>query len=161
MSTEQVTFTSEFYERARTIWKGHSRKRRRIAPVDESASRPYGVGRDPRSIDAVLSNLSQEFGWSMEIDRARIIADWPEFVGPATAAHTQVLGISKNVLEVQCDSTAWATELRRLRGELLNRLIAEYPDAELQDFKVLAPGAPSWRHGPRVVRGRGPRDTYG
>ena len=27
--------------------------------------------------------------------------------------------------------------------------------------KVVGPSGPSWRHGPRHVRGRGPRDTYG
>ncbi|WP_302968247.1 hypothetical protein [uncultured Varibaculum sp.] len=26
---------------------------------------------------------------------------------------------------------------------------------------ILGPKAPSWKHGPRSVKGRGPRDTYG
>nr|WP_246454317.1 DciA family protein [Leucobacter denitrificans] len=100
-------------------------------------------------------------GWSVELDQARIIDEWGAFVGPPTSDHTRVLGIARGVLEVQCDSTTWATELRRLRGEMLTRLLSEYPDAEIRDMRFLAPGAPSWRHGPRVVPGRGPRDTYG
>jgi predicted nucleic acid-binding Zn ribbon protein len=28
-------------------------------------------------------------------------------------------------------------------------------------LRVQGPAAPSWVHGPRHVRGRGPRDTYG
>nr|WP_244301315.1 DUF721 domain-containing protein [Leucobacter insecticola] len=95
-------------------------------------------------------------GWSVELDQARIIEEWPEFAGAATAEHTTVAGISHGVLQIQCDSTTWATELRRLRAEMLTRLLREYPDAEIRDLRFIAPGAPSWRHGPRTVRGEDP-----
>ncbi|KAM9862080.1 hypothetical protein ACI1US_02008 [Leucobacter sp. BZR 635] len=109
----------------------------------------------------MLDSIVADMGWSSELEQAKIIEDWPVFVGEATAEHTTVIGIRDGVLEIQCDSTTWATELRRLRAEMLTRLLTEYPDAEIRDLRFRAPGAPSWRHGPRVVRGRGPRDTYG
>ncbi len=105
--------------------------------------------------------MSVEMGWNVELEQARVIGEWSDFVGEATAEHTEVIGISHGVLQIQCNSTTWATELRRLRAEMLTRLLLEYPDSEISDLRFLAPGAPSWRHGPRTVPGRGPRDTYG
>ena len=77
------------------------------------------------------------------------------------AKHTEVIELRDGILTVQCNSTTWATELRRLRVEILSRILDEYPDVGLRDLRFLAPGAPSWRHGSRTVPGRGPRDTYG
>jgi predicted nucleic acid-binding Zn ribbon protein len=64
-------------------------------------------------------------------------------------------------LTVRTDSTAWATEVRLLASQVLVRLNAELGDGTVTRIHVLGPQAPSWRHGPRTVRGRGPRDTYG
>jgi predicted nucleic acid-binding Zn ribbon protein len=44
---------------------------------------------------------------------------------------------------------------------LLNSVVERFPGAGIVDITVKAPGAPSWKHGPRSVPGRGPRDTYG
>lgn len=155
-------FASEAYLRAKSVWRGKIHRRKsRPESSGGGASAAFGSGRDPRGLSSILETVVQDMGWSEELDQARIIEDWPVFVGEATAEHTTVIGISNGVLEVQCDSTTWATELRRLRAEMLTRLLREYPDAEITDMRFLAPGAPSWRHGPRVVPGRGPRDTYG
>ena len=155
-------FASSAYLRAKSVWKGVPLRRRRRAVEDDSpGGRPFGSGRDPRALGDVLTTMATDMGWSAELDQARIIEEWSQFAGEATAEHTRVVGISHGVLQVQCDSTTWATELRRLRAEMLTRLLREYPDAEVRDLRFLAPGAPSWRHGPRSVPGRGPRDTYG
>lgn len=160
MSNADSGFASAAYLRAKSVWRGAPIKRRRRAET-AGGTRPFGQGRDPRPLGAVLDAISSDFGWSGELDQARLIVEWAEFAGEATAEHTEVLGVSHGVLQVQCDSTTWATELRRLRAEMLTRILADYPSAEIRDIKFLAPGAPSWRHGPRTVRGRGPRDTYG
>lgn len=160
--TANSSFASEVYLRAKSVWRGTPvRRRRSRGGGDEPSGSPFGAGRDPRALGTVLSRMASEMGWSAELDQARFIEEWPEFVGESTAEHTVVVGISHGVVQVQCDSTTWATELRRLRAEMLTRLLREYPDAEVRDLRFLAPGAPSWRHGPRTVRGRGPRDTYG
>lgn len=162
MSESRESFVASAYLRAKSVWRGKIQRRsKRLAAGEDGTSRPFARGRDPKPLGSVLDSIVQDMGWSGEIDQARILEEWPVFVGSATAAHTQVLGISNGVLQVQCDSTTWATELRRLRAEMLTRLLVEFPDAEIRDLRFLAPGAPSWRHGPRVVQGRGPRDTYG
>jgi len=109
----------------------------------------------------LLNIASRDMGWTAELDQARLVAEWHRFVGEATAKHTEVVELRDETLVVQCDSTTWATELRRLRGEILTRILEEYPEVGLRELKFLAPGAPSWRHGARTVPGRGPRDTYG
>lgn len=153
-------FASESYLRAKSVWKGIPARRRK-RKADAPGGKPFSNGRDPRALGDVLAVMANDMGWSLELEQARIIAEWPEFAGASTAEHTTVIGISNGVLQVQCDSTTWATELRRLRGEMLTRLLRDYPDAEIRDLRFLAPGAPSWRHGYRTVQGRGPRDTYG
>ncbi|MFC7766600.1 DUF721 domain-containing protein [Leucobacter soli] len=122
---------------------------------------PFGKGREPRALGELLDIAAADMGWTAELDQARLISEWHRFVGEAMAAHTQVVEIRNGVLMVQCDSTTWATELRRLRGEILTRILDEYPEVGVNELKFRAPGAPSWRHGPRRVQGRGPRDTYG
>ncbi|MBL3699470.1 DUF721 domain-containing protein [Leucobacter luti] len=157
----ELGFASESYLRAKSVWRGRPVRRRRRVGDDGPGGQAFGSGRDPRALADVIATMAGEMGWSLELEQARIIEEWPEFAGEATADHTTVIGISHGVLQVQCDSTTWATELRRLRAEMLTRLLREYPDSEIRDVRFLAPGAPSWRHGPRTVPGRGPRDTYG
>lgn len=156
------SFASAAYLRAKSVWRGKIQRRKKQQGSDgETSSRPFSSGRDPRALGSVLDTIVRDMGWSEDLEQARIIEEWPEFVGSGTAEHTKVMGIRDGVLEIQCDSTTWATELRRLRSEMLTRLLEEYPDADIKDMRFRAPGAPSWRHGPRVVQGRGPRDTYG
>ncbi|WP_125100128.1 DUF721 domain-containing protein [Leucobacter chromiireducens] len=157
----ELGFASEAYLRAKSVWRGRPVRRRQRTTDAGPGGEAFGFGRDPRALGDVLAKMAGEMGWSVELEQARLIGEWPEFAGAATAEHTTVLGLSHGVLQVQCDSTTWATELRRLRAEMLTRLLREYPDAEIRDIRFLAPGAPSWRHGPRTVPGRGPRDTYG
>lgn len=154
-------FASDAYLHAKAVWKGIRTKRRRRRGTDDELGSPFGKGRDPRMLGDVLLVTTSDMGWSADLDQARLFAEWAEFVGSSTAEHTEVLGLHRGILQVQCDSTAWATELRRMRAEILTRILREYPDAGISDLRFLAPGAPSWRHGPRTVRGRGPRDTYG
>lgn len=162
MSRASENFASDMYLHAKAVWKGvRPRRRKRRGTDDGGITAPFGGGRDPRPLSDVLSVTASDMGWSAELDQARLITEWPDVVGASTAEHTEVLGLHRGILQVQCDSTAWATELRRMRAEILTRILAEYPDAGIADVRFLAPGAPSWRHGPRTVRGRGPRDTYG
>lgn len=161
MNRPVESFTAASYLRAKGVWKGRIARRIRRTNDEAGSSKPFHSARDPKALSSVLDAIVQDMGWGQELEQARIIEEWPRFVGEATAEHTRVLGIRSGVLEVQCDSTTWATELRRLRAEMMTRLLAEYPESQIRDMRFLAPGAPSWRHGPRVVRGRGPRDTYG
>jgi len=155
-------FAADQYLRLKAIWKGVvPRRRNRATATEAAASTPFGKGRDPHTLGELLNVAARDMGWTAELDQARLFSEWHRFVGDNLAAHTQVVELRDGVLLVQCDSTSWATELRRLRGEILNRILDEYPSVGLHELRFLAPGAPSWRHGSRSVPGRGPRDTYG
>lgn len=161
MNVQASSFPREEYRRIRALWRGQPydrRKRGRTASSTESL--PFERGRDPRSLGNVLEGITRDFGWAGALSQVSLIEDWPTLVGESVAAHTEVIGVRGEVLVIQCDSTAWTTELRRLRADIVTKILSHYPDAGISDIKLLAPGAPSWRHGSLHVSGRGPRDTY-
>lgn len=135
------------------------RRRRRAA--DAATSEPYGLGRDPRGLGDVLDTVAAARGWDSPIARAELLASWSSIVGPDTAAHTEPVSIEDGVLSVRCDSTAWAQQLRLMQTTVLESISGMFPAAGVERAQFLAPNAPSWKHGPKAVPGRGPRDTYG
>ena len=135
--------------------------RKRAKNKKEGKSVPFGVGRDPRGIEDVLDSLTSRLGWNSSLARADLLASWPELAGVETAEHSTPVGIEDGVLTVHCDSTAWATQLRLMRGQITTQIAQRFPDAGIESVRFDGPNAPSWKRGPRSVQGRGPRDTYG
>jgi predicted nucleic acid-binding Zn ribbon protein len=135
--------------------------RKRAKKSKEGASVPYGVGRDPRGIDDILDGLTTRLGWNSSLAKAELLASWGEIAGVETAEHSEPIGIEDGVLIVRCDSTAWATQLRLMRGTITTNIAQRFPDADIESVKFDGPNAPSWKRGTRSIPGRGPRDTYG
>lgn len=117
--------------------------------------------RDPQPFSRVVSRVSMDRGWSPRLTDATVLGRWPQLVGPDVADHCEPLSLRDGELTLQAESTAWATQLRTLQRQLLTRLAAAVGPNVVRRIRVVAPSGPSWRHGPRHVRGRGPRDTYG
>jgi predicted nucleic acid-binding Zn ribbon protein len=134
-------------------------RRRAVRTPGDSA--PFGSGRDPSGLGEVLEGMTRTLGWTSPLARGELLTSWPELVGADVAAHCEPAGIDDGVLTVQCDSTAWATQLRIMRAEIVTTILQRYPDAQVSSIRFIGPGAPSWKRGPRSVPGRGPRDTYG
>jgi predicted nucleic acid-binding Zn ribbon protein len=140
-------------------WRSR-RARIRSADADGDAQ-PYGRGRDPHGLGDVMSNLSSELGWTSSLAKSDLLLAWAEIAGPDTAQHSTPLGITDAVLTVQCDSTAWATQLRHMRVLIMTTIAQRFPEAGIESIRFEAPHAPSWKRGSRSIPGRGPRDTYG
>jgi predicted nucleic acid-binding Zn ribbon protein len=103
-----------------------------------------------------------ETGWELAVATGSVFGRWAQIVGPDLAAHTAPDGLAGGELTVIADSTAWATQLRLLAGELVRKLNAELGDGSVRRVNVRGPGAEPRRPGEWRVRGsRGPRDTYG
>ena len=134
---------------------------RKRAHREPGSSIPFGSGRDPENLGSVVDALTGRLGWNSPLAQSELILSWASLVGEETAAHSTPVGIEDGVLSVQCDSTAWATQLRLMRVQLMTGITAQYPDAAIQSVRFDGPGAPSWKRGPRSIPGRGPRDTYG
>jgi len=134
---------------------------RKRAKKEPGSTIPFGSGRDPEGLGAVMDAVTSKLGWSSPLARSELLASWLEIAGVDTAEHSTPVGIEEGVLTVKCDSTAWATQLRLMRVQIMNRIISRYPDAGIESIRFEGPGAPSWKRGPRSIPGRGPRDTYG
>ena len=79
---------------------------------------------DPRplssSLDAILASLRAP-------DRrqvAGLFGGWDEVVGEQVAAHVQPVRLDEGVLVVEVDDPAWATQMRLLAPQVIERLEA-------------------------------------
>ncbi|WP_251857050.1 DUF721 domain-containing protein [Herbiconiux sp. L3-i23] len=152
------------YLRLREAFGGAPRtsaRRTKSRRAKEGETVPFGPGRDPGTMGDVLDSLTKTMGWTTPLAQTDLVAAWRDIAGPETAEHSSPTGIDDGVLQVKCDSTAWATQLRLMRTELITRIMREYPDAGVENISFSGPGAPTWKRGPRSIPGRGPRDTYG
>ncbi len=131
-----------------------NRRRRRWSAADADE-------RDPQPLGRLVGRIAMERGWSGRLTTGRLFDRWHLIVGEDVAEHARPVELKDAELTVQADSTAWATQLRLLQRQLLVKIAAGVGNDVVKRLKVLGPTAPSWRYGPRHVRGRGPRDTYG
>ncbi|MFG3698888.1 DUF721 domain-containing protein [Micromonospora sp. NPDC047620] len=117
--------------------------------------------RDPQPLGAVLNRLVKARGWQQPAAEATVFGAWERVVGPEVAQHSRPVKLEDGELTVEARSTAWATQLRLLAGSLLQQIAREVGHNVVRKLHIHGPAAPSWSKGPRRVRGRGPRDTYG
>ena len=120
-----------------------------------------GKSSDPTLMSTALAEFLSHQGWEDDAARAGLFEHWREIVGEDVAEHVHVESWSDGQLVLRADSTAWATQVRLLTASLLERVRVVLGPDVVESVQVKGPQAPSWRAGPRVVKGRGPRDTYG
>lgn len=158
------------------------RRARRPAPVDGAVGGESGGGaggrgrrgrgrggwsgpgpdpRDPQLFGALLGQLMRDRGWQRPAAEASLFGAWERVVGPEVAQHCRPVRLEAGELTLEASSTAWATQLRLLTGSLLKQIAAAVGHNVVTKLRVHGPAAPSWNRGPRRIRGRGPRDTYG
>lgn len=109
----------------------------------------------------LAARLVADRGWANRVSGGVVFGRWAQLVGPEVAEHAEPVSLRDGELTVQASSTAWATQLRLLQRHLIARITAGVGPGVVTRLRVQAPAAPSWHRGPRHVRGRGPRDTYG
>src|SRR6187397_2916538 len=100
------------YQHFREIFGGEPRGRAgraRVRTRETSGSQPFTSGRDPKALGATLDGLSSQLGWTGPLSQHEVLASWAEIVGEETARHTEAIAIEGGVLQVRCESTAWAT----------------------------------------------------
>ena len=102
-----------------------------------------------------------ERGWRSPVAVGSVLSRWDEIVGADIAAHCVPESFDADTVLVRCDSTAWATQLRLITPQVLQRFEVELGPGVVTRLSVVGPAAPSWWKGGRTVKGRGPRDTYG
>lgn len=70
------------------------------------------------SLDAVAGGL----GAPGSAGVGRLFARWPDIVGPVMAAHVDPVRLDERRLVVRVDHPAWATQVRHLSDEVLDRV---------------------------------------
>ena len=145
--------------------KTKNRKRKRVTGGGQRRRRgwsgPGADDRDPQPLGRLASRIATEHGWTDRLTGGQVFARWATLVGGEVAEHTRPVSLKDGELTVQAESTAWATQLRLLQRQILKRISDGLGKDVVRRIKVQGPAAPSWRHGPRHIAGRGPRDTYG
>ena len=117
--------------------------------------------RDPQPFGALLDKLVRARGWKRPAAEATVFGAWERVVGADIAEHCRPVKLEGTELTVEAESTAWATQLRLLAPSLVQRIAGVIGHNVVSKLHIHGPSAPSWSRGPRRVRGRGPRDTYG
>jgi len=73
------------------------------------------------TIGEAVAMVGRELGLAEPEAFAAVTTAWAELVGDAVAAHSQVRSIRDGLLDVAVDSPAWATPLRYLETDLVER----------------------------------------
>jgi hypothetical protein len=144
-------------------WPGTARPGGAVGGGGGSGGSRAGRGRreDPQPLGAAIEGLLDDQGWRTAAAVGAVFGRWEQIVGDALAAHTRPGGFTDGELLVIADSTAWATQVRLLRAQLIRRLNAELGDGTVTGVKVRGPVPPQQRGQWRVRDTRGPRDDYG
>ena len=117
---------------------------------------------DPQSIQSILSEVISNRNWSQGFAEGSLFSDWKMIVGGEIAEHTTPISLVDGKLTIQSSSTAWSTQMRLMKSDLLKTISTTAPGALVEELIFIGPNAPSWKRGLRSIRGaRGPRDTYG
>ena len=144
----------ELYRSFRT----QPKRRKNIEVNDESRSK----ANDPHSLADSLQELVANRDWRQGIAEGTLFSDWQKIVGDEIASHTTPISLVDGRLTIRTSSTAWATQLLLIQGDLLKTISSSAPGALVEEIAIFGPNAPSWKKGLRSVRGaKGPRDTFG
>lgn len=134
---------------------------RGTAPKGQRRPAPKRGYRDPMLVGDSIDEVLGERGWQQVSALATLQATWPEVVGADLADHLTVESLDDRVLLVRADSTAWATQVELMLPVLTEQVQTAVGAEAVRSVRVRGPQGPSWVAGPRRVKGRGPRDTYG
>lgn len=116
---------------------------------------------DPQIIGSVVGRLSKDRHWNEKLREGILFGNWENIVGAAIADHALPRELISTVLHIDAETTSWATQLRLMQNQILAKIAAGVGDGVVTSLRITGPQGPSWVKGPRRVKGRGPRDTYG
>ncbi|MBM3828898.1 MAG: DUF721 domain-containing protein [Actinobacteria bacterium] len=79
---------------------------------------------EPRSLAAGIERLLRSFRQGDRDTTVTVFSRWVELVGESVAHHVRPLKLDAGVLIVEVDDPAWATQMKFLESDLLERLRA-------------------------------------
>lgn len=142
--------------------------RLRAAGVRSRTAIPSGPdGRAPRrsykipSIGQAVGRAVKERGWQEDLAHGWIMGHWNALVGERIAAHCQPTRISDQVVHVACDNSNWATQLRLMQRQILQRIAEKVGPDVIVELKIHGPKQRRNFEGRQYIKPHGSQDTYG
>lgn len=90
----------------------------------------------PELLGEVVARLFAARGWGRRQGRLRLENAWSEAAGPELAAHTQVAGQRRGVLEILVDNAVLLQELAHFhKRQILEKLRRRLPEVTLTDLR--------------------------
>jgi hypothetical protein len=102
--------------------------------------RPSGVPGeepDPVRVGDALAAIGEELGLADPTVVGALAGRWSEVVGEAVAAQARLRSLRGDVLTIAVDSGAWATQLRYLESDLLERIAAIVGIGVVREVRVV------------------------
>jgi predicted nucleic acid-binding Zn ribbon protein len=90
----------------------------------------------PTALAGELARLARRPGWSERLGAARVAAAWPAIVGEELIAHCEPVRLAGRVLTVRAATPAWATRLRYLTLQLIERSDAVLGPCSVREVNV-------------------------
>lgn len=78
----------------------------------------------PAPVGGIVEGLLDRLGIAEKVERATVLNEWGDIVGPAIADKATPVGFSDGTLFVEVLSASWRMELNMMRRDLLQRLNA-------------------------------------
>ena len=100
------------------------------------------MANEPVRVGAALDRVMKRLRGPTTRHVATVFERWPELVGAGVAAHARPVAVRDGELVVEADDPSWASQLRWLEADLLERLRGEL-GAEAPDRVVIRVAVPA------------------
>jgi predicted nucleic acid-binding Zn ribbon protein len=91
----------------------------------------------PTLLSGELGRLTRRPGWGERLGAARVSAAWEDIVGPGLLAHCEPVRLAGRVLVVRAESPVWATQLRYLTLQLIERSEAVLGPGSVREVTIV------------------------
>jgi predicted nucleic acid-binding Zn ribbon protein len=90
---------------------------------------------DPVPISRSLDSIMKSLRGTDRVQIGGVFGRWDDAVGPTVAAHVRPVRLDQGVLTVEADEAAWATQVKFLSGDIIERLAA-VADVRIERLEV-------------------------
>ena len=121
-------------------------RRRRATPELPPTPQDWTVAEDdeahltrvegPTALAGEVARLTRRAGWAERLGAAQVAAAWVDIVGEELTAHCEPVRLSGRILTVRAASPVWATQLRYLTSQLIERTDAVLGPGSVRDVNV-------------------------
>lgn len=87
----------------------------------------------------ILPGLARQNGWEFQLDLHSIFGKWETIADPDTAEHCRPLKISRGILWLEVDNSAWLQQLRYMKYQLLESINSSLRQSRIEDIKYVLP----------------------